>query len=120
MITTTQFTARDLAQLCLELRVDIRGCLGRLPAVAFEARPDRPQGESGWTAGQIISQDVAVEVLRRATEYLKLVWPQLQACDAGQTSARSHHGMMNLTAWLLLVCVHDNDRPDQLRSREMS
>ena len=54
---SAEFQATDLAVTCLGLRAEMRHCLERLPAVAFEPEAGRHPGEAGWTAGEIISHN---------------------------------------------------------------
>ncbi|MEW6752385.1 MAG: hypothetical protein AB1505_15585 [Candidatus Latescibacterota bacterium] len=78
------------------------------PVVAGSAaREPRPLG-----------RDLALEVLQAATGHLMAVLPPLLAADRGRTVARTHHGPMSVTSWLLLVCIHDTDHLQQLRTRE--
>ncbi|MBT4099222.1 MAG: hypothetical protein HN559_07060 [Gemmatimonadetes bacterium] len=67
---------------------------------------------------RLLGSVVALEVLEAATKYAMFVHPILIAADHGQETDRTHHGLMSLTAWLLLMCIHDGDHLDQLQARQ--
>ncbi len=54
---STALQASELADTCLGLRAQMLHCLEGLPALAFEPAPDRLPGETGWTAGEIVSHN---------------------------------------------------------------
>ena len=157
---STIFQAKDLADTCFGLRAQMLPCLKSLPIPAFEPEFDRQPGETGWTAGEIVShnsdrllwamteafttigmndsirpqapevvvsnaareplllsQNLAVEVLQEANEYVESALLTLLAADRGQTAARTHHGQMSVRSWLLLICIHDDDHLKQLQAR---
>ena len=67
---------------------------------------------------QLLDRDLALEVLQKANEHVKTVIPPLLAADCGQTAARTHHKVMSIRSWLLLICIHDWDHLGQLRTRQ--
>ena len=67
---------------------------------------------------RLLDRDLAIEVLQKANEHVKAVFPPLLAADRGQTAARTHHGAMGVKSWLLLICIHDWDHLGQLRARQ--
>jgi hypothetical protein len=67
---------------------------------------------------RLLNRGLALEVLQTAHEHVKTVLPSLLAADRGQTAARTHHGVMSVRSWLLLICIHDWDHLAQLRARQ--
>ena len=66
---------------------------------------------------QLLDRDIALKVLKAANGYLETVLPLLLSVDRGQTAARTHHGSMSVSSWLLLICIHDSDHLRQLQAR---
>ncbi|MAE39542.1 MAG: hypothetical protein CML07_01210 [Psychrobacter sp.] len=67
---------------------------------------------------RLLDRDLALEVLQKANEHVKTALPPLLAADCGQTAARTHHGVMSVRSWLLLICIHDWDHLGQVRARQ--
>jgi len=67
---------------------------------------------------RLLDRDLAVEVLQRANGHLKTMLPVLLTADGGQTKEGTHHGLMSVKSWLLLICIHDDDHLKQLRARQ--
>ena len=67
---------------------------------------------------RLLHRDLALEVLQKANEHVKTVLPLLLAADCGQTAARTHHRVMSVKSWLLLICIHDWDHLGLLRARQ--
>lgn len=69
---------------------------------------------------QPLDRDLAIQVLLTANGYFKTVLPLLLSADNEQTTEGTHHGLMSLRSWLLLICIHDSDHLEQLCKKHTS